>query len=95
MTGISPEQIKQGLEALVTRKESWPPNAVEFRQLCLPETISPDGHNSSAYLSFDSPDHPQYEHYSKKKAIKDMNPERMAEKKKKGNEALKNLKEMV
>ena len=52
MTEISPEQIKNGLNALATRKETWPPNAAEFRQLCLPTSISPDGTNSGAYIAF-------------------------------------------
>ena len=36
LTGISPEQIRDGLEKLANRTETWPPNAQEFRQLCLP-----------------------------------------------------------
>ncbi len=93
LTGLSPEQIKHGLESLVSRKETWPPNAVEFRQLCLPETISPDGNNSSAYLTFDDPKHPQYKHYSKSKRIE--NGSTMSKRKKAGNAALKNLKDLI
>jgi len=59
LTGISPEQIKNGLENLTKREDTWPPNAQEFRQLCLPDTISPDGKNSAAYLQFDDPKHPR------------------------------------
>lgn len=35
MTEISPEQIKTGLESLVARDSIWPPDAIEFRALCL------------------------------------------------------------
>jgi hypothetical protein len=56
---LAPLQIKGGLEALVGRNETWPPNAIEFRQLCLPTTISPDGNNTAAYLMIDDPKHPR------------------------------------
>lgn len=67
LKGLSPIQMKAGLNKLATRESPFPPNGAEFRQLCLPETISPDGKNSSAYLSFDDPKHPEYAHYGKKK----------------------------
>ena len=51
LKGITPEQIKTGLNGLVNRKDTWPPNAQEFRQLCLP-TKSPDGTNSAAYIQY-------------------------------------------
>jgi hypothetical protein len=92
LTGISPEQIKHGLESLVTRKETWPPNAVEFRQLCLPSTISPDGGNSSAYLTFDDPKHPEHKFYNKKQ-IEDKTV--ISKRKQTGMNALKNLKESL
>jgi len=50
---ITPEQIKQGLNELVERKDAWPPTGTEFRQLCLPKTISPDGTNSDAYKLYE------------------------------------------
>ncbi len=59
LKGITPDQIKNGLNRLSERQEAWPPNAVEFRNLCLPETISPNGHNSAAYLMFNDPRHPR------------------------------------
>lgn len=34
LSGLSPEQFSHGLQALFKRVESWPPNLVEFRQLC-------------------------------------------------------------
>ncbi len=52
---ITPEQIRDGLNRLAERSDKWPPNAVEFRQLCLPPTISPDGKNSEAYMPLDDP----------------------------------------
>jgi len=59
LRGITPRQISDGLGRLAARESAYPPNAAEFRQLCLPETISPNGHNSAAYLSFDDPKHPR------------------------------------
>lgn len=34
LDGLSPQQFAHGLQALFTRSELWPPNLVEFRQLC-------------------------------------------------------------
>ena len=59
LKGITPRQISDGLGRLAARESAYPPNAAEFRQLCLPETISPNGHNSAAYRSFDDPKHPR------------------------------------
>ena len=59
LRGITPRQIKDGLNRLATRDSAFPPNAAEFRQLCLPETISPDGHNSAAYMTLSDPRHPR------------------------------------
>lgn len=61
MRGILPEQIKAGLEKLVVRENTFPPNAIEFRRLCMPETISPTGMNADAYLSIDDPRHSCYQ----------------------------------
>lgn len=58
---VSPEQIGHGVANLISRKEEWPPSAVEFRNLCLPEKISPDGKNSTAYIDFKDPRHPYYQ----------------------------------
>ena len=52
--------------------------------------ISPDGHNSSAYLSFTDKNHPEYKHYSKAKRIE--NSTTVSQRMKKGNNELKNLK---
>ena len=71
LTGITPDQIKTGLENLVHRTDNWPPNSIEFRNLCLPKKISPDGTNTAAYLTFDDPKHPQYEHYNAQKRLPD------------------------
>ena len=90
LTDVTPLQIKDGLNALATRDSSFPPNAAEFRQLCLPKTISPDGVNSSAYLSFDDPKHPSYE--PPKQLESDSYKER---KRKAGNNALSNLKDLL
>lgn len=59
LKGITSSQIKGGLNKLATRDSPFPPNGSEFRQLCLPDTISPDGKNSAAYLQFNDPRHPR------------------------------------
>jgi hypothetical protein len=93
LTGITPDQIRDGLEKLASRKDTWPPNAQEFRSLCLPDKIAPDGHhNSSAYLSFDDPEHPEHEFYGKRKRIE--SDDYKTRKRKKGNETLSGLKGM-
>lgn len=55
---ISPEQIAIGLRETAKKGDHWPPNAGEFRLLCLSDRASPDGFNTAAYLSFDDPKHP-------------------------------------
>ena len=37
LADISNEQLGAGLQALIKRQETWPPNLIEFRQLCLNE----------------------------------------------------------
>ena len=91
LKGITPTQITEGLGRIKGRNSSFPPNGEEFRQLCMPETISPDGVNSSAYLSFDDPKHPSYEAY-KPRIESDSYKER---KRKAGNSALSNLKDLL
>ena len=34
LSDVTPEQFGAGLRALLKRAEKWPPNLVEFRQLC-------------------------------------------------------------
>jgi len=92
LTGITPDQIKNGLEKLTKRVDTWPPNAQEFRQLCLPESISPDGKNSSAYLEFSNERHPEHKQYSKTKRIE--NASTVSKRKDSGNNHLKNLKDL-
>ena len=58
---VTPDQIASGLGKLATRESAFPPNAAEFRQLCLPATISPNGGNSDAYLMISDPKHPSYQ----------------------------------
>jgi hypothetical protein len=81
LTGISPEQIKLGLEAIVDREEHWPPNAKEFRQLCV-GVKSDHSINSTAYIDFNNPDHPSY------KAPRIESDEHKAETRKTGNNEL-------
>ena len=61
LKGLTPRQISNGLNALSTRDSAFPPNAAEFRQLCLPDTISPDGGNSGAYIMISDPKHPNHQ----------------------------------
>lgn len=35
LSDLSPEQFMVGFKALFDRQERWPPNLVEFRQMCL------------------------------------------------------------
>lgn len=66
MTGITPDQIKDGLERLAYRQETWPPNAQEFRALCEGLALNKDGHDishhhrSAAYIDIRDPKHPDY-----------------------------------
>ncbi len=51
--------LKRGLEGLIKRESSWPPNAIEFRDLCL-KNSSAHAKNHAAYIDFNDPDHPDY-----------------------------------
>lgn len=88
MRGLTPEQIKTGLEKLVLRESPYPPNGIEFRQLCLPDTISPNGGNPDAYLQLSDPRHSCY----KRPAIEDFGKKAKLEQTK--AKTLKNLKEI-
>ena len=35
LTGVTGEQVAQGLRACLERKDEWPPGLPEFRQMCL------------------------------------------------------------
>lgn len=59
LKGLTPNQIADGLTRLKDRKSPFHPNGVEFRQLCLPDTISPSGVNKIAYVDIHSPEHPR------------------------------------
>lgn len=64
LKGITPRQIKDGLNRLSGRDSSFPPDGIEFRALCLPETIAPKDDkgcgNYAAYLSIRDKRHPDY-----------------------------------
>jgi len=47
------------LEALLKREDNWPPNAVEFRDLCLKNSKA-HAKNHAAYIDFNDPAHPDY-----------------------------------
>ncbi len=56
---FSSTDLKRGLEALLKREDTWPPNAVEFRTLCIKNSRS-HAQNHAAYIDFNDPDHPNY-----------------------------------
>jgi hypothetical protein len=91
LKGLTTGQMTTGLNKLATRDSPFPPNGAEFRQLCLPEKTSPDGKNSSAYLSFDDPKHPEYAHYGKKKLESSGY---VSKRKEAGREAIRDLRDM-
>lgn len=96
--GVTPDQIADGLNRIATREDKWPPNAQEFRQLCLPETISPDGNNSAAYIGFDDPKHPRNDPSSPeyyKQAIGIGSDTHISKRKQAGNAALSALKDIL
>ena len=99
LRGVTPRQIKDGLNGLIGRGGTFPPNGAEFRNLCLGITTDKNGHDtthnhkSTAYLEFTDPKHPQYKHYSKAKRIE--NGSTVSKRKKAGNAALKNLKDLI
>lgn len=94
LTGISPDQIKRGLEALQGRKETWPPNAQEFSALC--QGLSVDGkgndtshyHKSAAYIDIHDPKSPAY----RPKMLADLKSK--DKNAKQGNETFSNLKDL-
>jgi hypothetical protein len=45
---------------LLSWEKDFPPTVIQFRILCLPTTISPDGKNSAAYIGFNDESHPEY-----------------------------------
>lgn len=65
LKGLTIEQIKHGLNSLATRGSGFPPNGVEFRQLCMGEKFDKQGndiskhHKSAAYLDWHDPKHPR------------------------------------
>jgi hypothetical protein len=88
LTGITPEMIKQGLERLATREDKWPPNAVEFRQLCLPDKAL------TRVDPTNDPDHPMYIDRDKQRA-RIAQPGYLERKKKAGNDTLKAMKDSL
>lgn len=92
MTELSEDQINSGFDKMLKWESPFPPTVLQFRQLCLPVSISPDGKNSDAYLSFDDPKHPEYEFYSKPKQLEDKT--MVSKRKQKGIDALDELKDM-
>lgn len=96
---LTDEQWAHGfeqLELLVSKnmaagQDNWPPSYAEFVVMAN-KTVSPDGNNSNAYLTFDDPKHPEHEQFGAKKRIES---EKMVSKRKSvGNSELKNLKDM-
>lgn len=52
--------LKRGLEGLLKRDGNWPPNAIEFRDLCIKNSRA-HAKNHAAYIDFNDPSHPNYE----------------------------------
>lgn len=54
LQGVTTDQLIAGTDKLATWRSptGWPPNAGEFRDLCKPATVSPDGTNAQAYVEF-------------------------------------------
>ena len=94
LTGISPQQIARGLEGLLTWNSDFPPNAVQFRSLCLGELKDKDGHDishyhkSAAYIDIHDPKSPAY----RPKMLEDLKSK--DKNVKQGNETLSNLKDL-
>jgi len=88
LKGITLSQIKTGLSKLKDRESPYAPNGAEFRQLCLPDTISPDGTNSEAYLYIGDPSHPIAREQAKLSLESDGY---KSKKLKKGNAAIKDM----
>ena len=57
---FSSTDLTRGLEGLLTRDNTYPPNALEFRDLCL-KASKAHAKNHTAYIDFFHPDHPNYE----------------------------------
>ena len=54
LSGFTTDDIRRGLEAVVENGAPFPPNAPEFRKLCMKPSISPTGINANAYLEYSS-----------------------------------------
>ncbi len=59
MREFSSTDLKRGLEGLLKRDDKWPPNAIEFRDLCIKNSKA-HSQNHVAYMDFNDPDHPDY-----------------------------------
>lgn len=59
LKGFSSTDLKRGLEAVLKSESSWPPNALEFRDLCLKNSQA-HAKNHTAYIDFNDPDHPNF-----------------------------------
>ncbi len=57
---FSSTDLKRGLEGLLKRTDTWPPNALEFRDLCLKNSHA-HAKNHTAYIDFNDPGHPNYQ----------------------------------
>jgi len=67
LTGISTEQIADGMERVTSLGSNFPPNAIQFRALCEGKTLDDKGndtshyHRSAAYININDPKHPSYQ----------------------------------
>ena len=101
LTGISPDQIADGLDRMLDRASSFPPNGAEFRNLCLGRSVDSKGrdtttdHKSAAYLYIGDPKHPTNDpaspEYVSRPSMGIESDEFKKKRKKAGNSALKDM----
>lgn len=84
---FSSTDLKRGLQGLLKRQDKWPPNAIEFRNMCLKNSHS-HAKNHTAYIDFNDPEHPDYQ------APRIESDEMKSERETTGKAALDQMKEM-
>jgi hypothetical protein len=67
LSPLTQEQVSKGFDELCKIADDFPPNAAQFKNLCLGLKTDKNGHDithqhqSAAYLSFNDPKHPSYQ----------------------------------
>jgi len=97
LEGLDKEQFAKGLEGMYHRHDTFPPNYMQFRKLCLGEYLDDEGnevgkeHKTKVHICFDDPRHPDYEHYRKKKQLSLESDSHKTKHRAAGNAALKDI----